>query len=95
MSSRSPNIVLRDVLPEEVTSGPEYDGARVLSFLDAAVLREHDGLDRPWPGRHKNVLTWWELRCGHAVGWNENPATGWSFPVMGPRALRRRRGGAA
>jgi hypothetical protein len=31
-------------------------------------------------GSQKNVFCWVLLKNGLAVGWNENPATGWSFP---------------
>ena len=31
-------------------------------------------------GSHKNVHNWVLLSNGLAVGWNENPARGWSFP---------------
>lgn len=36
----------------------------------------------PWPGKEKNVRVWWILANNYAVGWNENPNRGWSFPVM-------------
>jgi len=29
---------------------------------------------------HKYVYNWILLETGHAIGWNENPARGWSFP---------------
>jgi hypothetical protein len=80
---------LRDVLPREATEGPEYDGARVLQLLDEGVAAEMDGRDHPWPGRHKNVLTWWRLKSGLLVGWNENPSVGWSFPVIRDRATAK------
>ena len=31
-------------------------------------------------GSQKNVYNWVLLKNGLAVGWNENPARGWSFP---------------
>lgn len=31
-------------------------------------------------GSQKNVYNWVLLKNGLAVGWNENPSTGWSFP---------------
>lgn len=45
------------------------------------VLEEIDGTKQAWPGKHKNVFTWWKLANGKCVGWNENPGKGWSFPV--------------
>lgn len=32
-------------------------------------------------GSHKNVYCWILLEKGQAIGWNENPARGWSFPM--------------
>lgn len=37
---------------------------------------------RKWPGPQKNVFAWVELKNGRAVGWNESPSHGWSFPVV-------------
>jgi len=37
---------------------------------------------RRWPGKQKHVTEWYELEGGYAVGWNENPALGWTFPVI-------------
>ncbi|HFQ5128631.1 TPA: hypothetical protein ACGUU0_003117, partial [Vibrio vulnificus] len=48
--------------------------------LDQVVVHEH--LHGGWQGKHKNVMCWWLLANGYAVGWNENPAIGWSFPVI-------------
>jgi len=45
------------------------------------VHDEDDNMDA-WPGRHKNVIAWWELENGYAVGWNRNRITGHSFPVI-------------
>lgn len=80
---------LRDVLPREAWdcgSYPSLDG-----LLDVAVAQEHDGCapGQGWPGPQRNVLNWWTLANGKRVGWNENPAVGWSFPVLGKP---RRRG---
>lgn len=35
-----------------------------------------------WPGKQKNVLFWCEIEGGLAIGWNENPASGWTFPII-------------
>ena len=60
----------------------EFDDTRAWKFRDIEVVREVDGTKEGWPGTHKNVFTWWVLENGYAVGWNENPAIGWSFPVV-------------
>lgn len=41
-----------------------------------------------WPGSHKNVFSWCILEDGSAVAWNENSATGWSFPRLGTKLVR-------
>ena len=76
---------LRDWLPSEALGG-EYSSDAFQKFLDVEVVEEIDMMGdmkkwRSWPGTHKNVLNWVVLANGKAVGWNENPAIGWSFPV--------------
>jgi len=72
---------LGDALPHEF-SGFEFSGERSRRFAHIIVTAAHDGRVKPWPGREKFVLTWYELENGYAVGWNENPSRGWSFPVV-------------
>ncbi len=60
--------------------------AKLLAF---PVASEHDGTVTGWPGRHKNVVKWWILEDGRGVGWNENMAVGWSFPVISAASVRR------
>lgn len=74
---------LRDHLPHEAAGG-EYAKDAVSKLLDVEVTAAIDGTVRGqgWPGKHKNVLNWYKLANGKAVGWNENPAIGWSFPVI-------------
>ena len=72
---------LRETLPKEFF--PEHAGtqAHKLDYLE--VVAEHFGQGmEPWPGPQKHVYCWWELEQGYAVGWNENPNRGWSFPVI-------------
>jgi hypothetical protein len=74
---------LRDVMPD-LFSG-SFDDVPAYKLGDVAVVSEHglcrDGTGR-WPGQHKNVYFWVALANGKAVGWNENPSRGWSFPVI-------------
>lgn len=75
---------LREVVPYEFFQ--EFMGTPAAKLLDVKVVKEYDPhrlyVER-WPGKHKNVVgIWWELENGKAVGWNENPAIGWSFPVI-------------
>ena len=82
---------LRDCLPYEATVY-ETDGAykhldvEVIEEVSSSALLNDRIVDNPlyerWPGKHKNVFCWWKLKNGKAVGWNENPAIGWSFPVI-------------
>lgn len=70
---------LKDVMPPEFL-GVEFDTTRAYKMRDVEVSKEH--FTGNWPGNHKNVYFWVELKNGFAVGWNENPGRGWSFPVM-------------
>ena len=70
-------MTLREALPNEFFS--EFMNTRTAKYLDVEVVKEKEF---NWPGNHKNVYCWWVLENGYAVGWNENPARGWSFPVV-------------
>lgn len=72
---------LKDVLPQEFL-GSEYRDDKAYKFKDVEVLRKYDARDKPWPGFHKNVTYWYVLNNGYAVGVNESPSRGLSFPVM-------------
>ena len=62
--------------------GVEYTDTRAWKMKDAWVISEHESFEDPWPGTHRNVHIWYTLENGYAVGWNENPYRGWSFPVV-------------
>lgn len=77
---------LSEVLPKCFLSGT-YDKTIAFNLRDMKVVQEHSLFYEqdeysPWPGKHKNVYFWVELENGLAVGWNENPENGWSFPVL-------------
>lgn len=78
-------ITLKDEMPHELVTS-EFDDTRAHGMKDVKVIRTHGNLGdehpRAWLGTHKNVYFWVELENGYAVGWNENPARGWSFPVF-------------
>lgn len=62
-----------------------FGNTRAYKFSDEYVVEEYnmfEGNWKPWPGKHKNVTSWCVLSNGYAVGWNENPSRGWSFPTM-------------
>ena len=73
---------LRDKLPQDFMI--EFGDSRAAQFLDIEIVAEHgsDGDNIGWIGKHKHVYGWWELVNGYAVAWNENPAKGYSFPVI-------------
>jgi len=75
---------LRDWLPCAPSSMDAKECETLTPLLDVAIVREVRHRDRAtaWPGRHKNVQEWCELANGRLVGFNENPAIGWSFPTM-------------
>jgi hypothetical protein len=70
---------LKDVLPQEFF-GCEFKDSAAVKHLDCVVSSSHE--HGGWQGKHKNVMCWWKLSNGYAVGWNENPSVGWSFPVI-------------
>lgn len=49
-------------------------------FMFEPIVAEHT--EGGWAGTHKYVRFWCELANGYAVGFNENPARGWSYPVI-------------
>lgn len=80
---------LIDALPREFRLS--YDDVPAYRHRDVEVVMEwHGAAHEPeegvkakrWPGPHKHVFVWYELENGYAVGWNENPGRGWSFPLI-------------
>jgi hypothetical protein len=71
---------LIDVLAREFKS--EFHDTRAYKMKDVDVVAAHKSYEERWPGKHRNVHFWWSLANGYAVGFNENPARGWSFPVV-------------
>lgn len=70
---------LRDWLPGDAEIS---DKVKNLLNVQVTACYGFDHKADPWPGQHKNVMNWCVLATGHAVGWNENPSRGWSFPVI-------------
>ena len=71
---------LKDALPYEFMSC-EFENDKARKFANVEVIKKYDAREDPWIGKHKNVTYWFELENGYAVGFNESPARGWSFPV--------------
>lgn len=63
---------------------PDIDEFHPAAFklINEPVKRLWDVSERMYPGQHKHVCFWAELANGRAVGFNENPARGYSFPVV-------------
>jgi hypothetical protein len=82
---------LRDVLPADVPE-PALAGSEAWRLRDETVVAVklatgapcdgHPGPFAPWPGPERHVRTWYILRNHKAVGVNEDPAAGVSFPVV-------------
>jgi hypothetical protein len=73
---------LTDVLPPEFMDG-KFEGCPAMRHAFMDVIAAHDGPNAlPWPGPQKYVSKWYVLANGKAVGWNDNPSRGWSFPVI-------------
>ncbi len=87
---------LREWLPKEFFAS--YQDSKANKYLDIEIKEEYTSSEshqlfingktythKSWRGiggTHKHVLYWVLLENGYAVGWNENPSRGWSFPVM-------------
>jgi hypothetical protein len=74
-------MTLKDCMPIEFMSC-EFEDDRARKFADIEVISEHHNFSKKWIGKQKNVGFWVELSNGYAVGMNENPARGLSFPVI-------------
>jgi len=86
---------LKDVMPVFLSDKDgKHSTTRAYRMLEEQVAVEHGCLSigdgevggsdasKAWPGSHKNVFFWVELKSGYAVGFNENPSRGYSFPVI-------------
>lgn len=54
------------------------------------VIARFDNRDYLFPScTHKNITYWWLLENGTAVGFNESPSIGFSFPYVGKKAIAK------
>ena len=73
-----------------------FNQTKAYALKDALVTIEYSSVNLvgedsyfvPWVGTHKNVHYWVVTECRHAIGMNENPAIGISFPVVKLSQLR-------
>ena len=71
---------LRDWIPMD---GDVHPKSRLYKLLDQPIVESYGWRDNVgWPGRERNVTAWVKLANGLAVGHNENPSRGWSFPII-------------
>jgi len=80
-------ITVRDFIPRDAYLENESVLARV---GDVEVLYTIEGSDLPFPQkgfRFRNVHVFTILVDGRVVGFNESPRSGWSFPVLGRKAV--------
>lgn len=75
---------LKDWIGDKELSDKEWE--KLSKHMDTEVevefmMHKEDSFI-PWStfGHHKNVYSWVLLKNGLAVGWNESPSRGWSFP---------------
>ncbi len=73
---------LFDVMPDEFSTDFKNSEAFKLGEFKVVSIHHCETQADKWPGKQKNVYFWVELDNGKAVGWNENPSKGWSFPVI-------------
>lgn len=60
----------------------EFDD-QIRTYADKVIVGEYDGRVAPFPQkdwRYRNVMNWVLLEDGSAVGFNESPRSGFSFP---------------
>lgn len=74
-------MTLKEAMLIEYT---QDETSKAHKFDDVEVVWKQDILNhcRLWPGTQKYVYFWVKLVNGYAVGWNENPSKGWSFPLV-------------
>lgn len=81
---------------EWVSSLCTYGGAefndQIRTYRDHVIVAEYDGRAIPFPQttfRYRNVMNWVLLDDGSAVGFNESPRSGFSFPRSGRKIVDR------
>ncbi len=83
--------LLKQVLPEAFVEGAD-PGSPAHGLQDMPVVAvklatgspcsSHAEMFGDWPGPQAHVSKWFVLENGQAVGINEDPDEGWSFPVV-------------
>jgi hypothetical protein len=71
-------------MPDEFFNG-EYDESRAMLLKNSEIIANMDGTKYPrHEFEHAYIFNWcivYHNKKYYAVGWNENPSIGWSFPV--------------
>ena len=71
--------------------GSEFED-QIRTYADRKIVAEYDGRIVPFPQktyRYRNVMNWVLLDDGSAVGFNESPRSGYSFPRTGKAVVDR------
>lgn len=69
--------------------GAEFDD-QIRTYRDRVIVAEYDGRSHAFPQRdfrYRNVMNWALLDDGSAVGFNESPRSGFSFPRTGKKIV--------
>lgn len=80
---------LKDWIPADA----DAEGSLWRHF-DKEIVSVHDGCEECFPftgyrPNYRNVNHWVILEDGSAVGWNESPRNGWSFPRVGKKTVTK------
>lgn len=69
--------------------GVEFDD-QIRTYRNRIIVAEYDGHTHAFPQRdfkYRNVMNWVLLDDGSAVGFNESPRSGFSFPRTGKKIV--------
>lgn len=61
-------------------------------FGDLEIVKKVDGRKSEFPQssfNYRNVMVWYLLSDGSAIGFNESPRSGWSFPRVGKKTVSK------
>ena len=78
-------MTLREAAPKDFS---KFANSLAGSMGEESIVASYQTIDRTlpnykvFPGPYSHVLQWWELQNGYAVGYNQNPILGPSFPVV-------------
>jgi hypothetical protein len=87
-------MAVGETVSEWVASHSPYGGVefddQIRTYRDRTIVDEFDGRVVPFPQKtpkYRNVMNWVLLDDGSAVGFNESPRSGFSFPRTGKKTV--------